>query len=101
MHQTSSTDRADDLEEVEGRLYRPCSVVQSEVEAVLDGVDDDAAGALDLEPESDLPESDLPASLDLPESPDLLSDEDDDDDDDESAVVVVVDFDFPLRLSVL
>jgi hypothetical protein len=87
------------LEEVEGRLYRPCSVVQSEVEAVfLDGVADDAAGLLELEPESDFPESaDFPESLDFPASPDLLSD----DDDGESVVVVVVDFDFPLRLSVL
>lgn len=84
------------MEEVEGRLYRPGSVLQSEVEAFLEDVDDDVTGVLvlvaELEPES----PDVP---DVPESPDLLSD--DDDDDGESVVVVVVDFDFPLRLSVL
>ena len=88
------------MEEVEGRLYRPRSTVQSEEDAALAGVDDAAAGDAVLDPDLD---PDLePESLDLPESLDV---DVSDDDDDDAAVsldgVVLDDFDLPPRLSVL
>jgi hypothetical protein len=67
------------------------SLVQSLVDADLAGVDGFAAGVVELVPES----------LDLPESPDLVSDVDVVDEEDDSVEVEVDDLDFPPRLSVL
>jgi hypothetical protein len=88
------------LEEVEGRLYRRRSCVQSEEVAVLAGVvgvafDVELLALDSLEPdllESDLLESDLLESdlLESDEEPESLDD-----------VVADDDFDLPPRLSVL
>ena len=95
MHTTPSTDLVDDLEEVEGRLYRLASDVQSEELVVFAGA---AAGVVDDVFVLELESLDLVESLDLLESldPESLDPESLDDEvlDDE-------DFDLPPRLSVL
>ena len=85
---TPSTDRVDDLEEVEGRLYRPDSAVQSDEVAVLVGAEGAAAGVVLLL---------VPESLEF----DLLESDDDPESVDDVVLVDDEDFDLPPRLSVL
>ena len=85
------------MEEVEGRLYRPGSHVQSEEgDAVLAGAAGVAVDALLLELESPEPE---PEPELVESEPDLLESDDELESLDEA--VLDDDFDFPPRLSVL